>query len=447
MKRDIFVMFIVLAVVSVILIPQTSHSQNEGYPLINEVMTSNITSIMDEYNTSDYNCLGSWCDYLLGLEPFGIAQYDGDYPGWIELYNPGDTTLDLEGYGLSDDPAEPFKWVFPDYTIFSKGYFLVFASGKDRKPAMSSDSAADSGGVFLPHTNFKLGAKSGTVVLTKPDNSIADEMEFKTIPVDFSFGRKPDGTNSWVVFFNPTPRKSNDTESFPGFLDTVTVSQPGGFYTTGPTVSLSALSPEAEIRYTLDGGDPTVTSLLYSTPLTISSSRVLKARAFKHGILSSPVEVRTYMVGYHTTLPVVSLSTAPANLYDGVIGIYTKGTVTGQNNYMRDMERPCHIEYFEPDGTLEFSQDVGIRLNGRSTRDQPRKSLAVMARGKYGDNSIDYQFYPDLPIKKFKSVILRNGGNDLQGSLIRDALSQDIVKNLDIDMMRSKPVVVFLNGG
>jgi hypothetical protein len=609
---------------------QVSAQVNEN-PLINEIMTSNITSVMDEYNTNDYNCLGSWCDYLLGLEPFGIAQYDGDYPDWIELYNPGETTIHLEGYGLSDDPAEPFKWEFPNYMIPPKGHFLVFASGKDRKPAMLNDiwntiirqgdewnyfigvtnppsgwekkdfddsswlkgpsgfgygdnddattlpvsatsvflrksfivndihnisscffnidyddgfvaylngtkiaaknivwegsppsfdklattgveavlytggtlqkfmvdnfasllvegknvlavqvhnnsttspdltaipfltlglfsdtpdsrgiapglSVADSGGVFLPHTNFKLGSGAGSVILTKPDRSVADRIDYGAIPVDFSYGRKPDGSADWVVFFKPTPLKSNVTGEFPGFLDTVIISHPGGFYPSGPTVSLSVMSQDAEIRYTLDGSDPVETSTLYTGPLTISSSKVLKTRAFRNGILSSPVEVLTYMVGYSTTLPVVSLSTAPANLYDGVIGIYTKGSVAGHNNYMRDMERPCHVEFFEPDGTLGFSQDTGIRLNGRSTRDQPRKSFAVMARGKYGKDTFDYQFFSDIPITKFKSFILRNGGNDLQGSLIRDALSQDIVKNLNLDMMRSRPVVVFLNG-
>jgi hypothetical protein len=74
-------------------------------PVINEVMSSNSSTIQDE---------------------------DGDYSDWIEIYNPDATDVNLAGYGLSDDPAEPFKWVFPDYTLGSRKTMLVFASDKDR---------------------------------------------------------------------------------------------------------------------------------------------------------------------------------------------------------------------------------------------------------------------------------------------------------------------------
>jgi hypothetical protein len=74
-------------------------------PVINEVMSSNSSTVMDE---------------------------DGDFSDWIEIYNPDATDINLDGYGLSDDPAEPFKWVFPDQTLGAGEYVLVFASDKDR---------------------------------------------------------------------------------------------------------------------------------------------------------------------------------------------------------------------------------------------------------------------------------------------------------------------------
>ncbi len=59
---------------------------------------------------------------------------DGDFEDWIELYNTGPEPVNLEGWGLSDDPDTPFKWTFPSRTIGPGEYLLVWASGKDRRP-------------------------------------------------------------------------------------------------------------------------------------------------------------------------------------------------------------------------------------------------------------------------------------------------------------------------
>ena len=85
---------------------QTLPAQNV---LINEVMSSNGHTLLDE---------------------------NGDSSDWIELYNAGAAPVSLAGYGLSDDPALPFKWTFRDAAIGPGGFLLVFASGKDRQPGV-----------------------------------------------------------------------------------------------------------------------------------------------------------------------------------------------------------------------------------------------------------------------------------------------------------------------
>jgi len=125
---------ITLITMLIIAVPPTSI---HGAVALNEIMSSNLTSVMDEFSRDDVHCLGGWCSYIDDLEPFGIAQYDGLYPDWIELYNSGDTAVSLQGYGISDDPTSPFQWVFPDYRIPAGGHFLLFATGKDRTPVMS----------------------------------------------------------------------------------------------------------------------------------------------------------------------------------------------------------------------------------------------------------------------------------------------------------------------
>lgn len=61
----------------------------------------------------------------------------GEYEDWIELHNRGATPVDLEGYGLTDNPSIPFKWKFAPAIIEPGGYLLVWASGGDRQARAS----------------------------------------------------------------------------------------------------------------------------------------------------------------------------------------------------------------------------------------------------------------------------------------------------------------------
>jgi hypothetical protein len=78
-----------------------------GRVVINEIMASNGTTLADE---------------------------NGDYPDWIELANLGSDPVVLDGWGLSDDPHRPFKWVFRDASLAPGEFLTIFASGKDRQP-------------------------------------------------------------------------------------------------------------------------------------------------------------------------------------------------------------------------------------------------------------------------------------------------------------------------
>jgi hypothetical protein len=62
-----------------------------------------------------------------------VTDIDGDTSDWIEFFNSGTTSVNLNGYGLSDRKDQPFKWIFPDFLINSGEYLVVFASGKDRR--------------------------------------------------------------------------------------------------------------------------------------------------------------------------------------------------------------------------------------------------------------------------------------------------------------------------
>lgn len=62
-----------------------------------------------------------------------LADEDGDYEDWIELYNPTAEPINLDGYTLTDEPDNPSKWTLPAVTIQPKGFLLIWASNKDRR--------------------------------------------------------------------------------------------------------------------------------------------------------------------------------------------------------------------------------------------------------------------------------------------------------------------------
>lgn len=81
-----------------------------------------------------------------------LADEDGDYSDFIEIYNFGTTTVNLQNFGLTDDESNPFQWVFPNIALQPDKYLLVWASSKNRTYASQP-----------LHTNFKISAGGETI--------------------------------------------------------------------------------------------------------------------------------------------------------------------------------------------------------------------------------------------------------------------------------------------
>ncbi|MEP6794543.1 MAG: CotH kinase family protein, partial [Saprospiraceae bacterium] len=82
-----------------------------------------------------------------------LADEDGEFPDWIELYNSGSDTVNLIGYALTDDEDVPAKWVFPNTKLAPGEYRIIYCSGKDRKPLTAFNTVANSG-TFTPVTGW-----------------------------------------------------------------------------------------------------------------------------------------------------------------------------------------------------------------------------------------------------------------------------------------------------
>ena len=82
-----------------------------------------------------------------------IADENGEYPDWIELYNAGNVTVNLYNYSLTDDSLLPGKWTFPNIKLLPGEFRVVFCSGKDRKPVSGFINVINTG-VYNPHVGW-----------------------------------------------------------------------------------------------------------------------------------------------------------------------------------------------------------------------------------------------------------------------------------------------------
>lgn len=266
-----------------------------------------------------------------------------------------------------------------------------------------------------------------------------------------------------------------------------------GFYVNQFSLSISPVFGDAEIRYTLDGSDPTPSSPLLTGTLLMASREgqpnvisliqtcanewwrpptspvfkcnVVRAIAIRPGALPSLPVTSTYVVtpqgASRYALPVVSIATDPSNFWDYDRGIYVPGRLYDENydqtitpfvrtaNYTQsgsEWERPVHVEFFKGDGTTAFRTDAGVRIHGDISRGLWQKSLRVYADSSYGASRINYPFFGSGRPSSFKRLVLRNGGNDHYKGYFRDDMMHSLMASQGIETLGSQLVVVFVNG-
>ncbi len=163
----LFPVFIFLLLfILVVFTPEINKYKNNGSLIINEVMTSNHETIADS---------------------------TGNYYDYIELYNGYDYDINLKDYYLSDNDINTKKWKFPDVTIKSKDYLIVYASGLDTNE-------------FDIHTNFKLSNKGEVITLSDKDGKSISKIKIDKTLSDTSYGY--DG-KKYVYYYVGTPNKKN----------------------------------------------------------------------------------------------------------------------------------------------------------------------------------------------------------------------------------------------
>ncbi len=365
-----------------------------------------------------------------------------EYFDYVELYNTGSEDINLMNYRLSESKkSESFKQL-PDVTVKPGEYVAIFCGDSDYV-------SKKTGNIYI---NYGLNRYGETVFLMDKDNVIVDSFSYSRLMSGYSSGRDINGTLDEVCFGKLTPGKANPTVTLGKSLANPELSRSSSYVDKGTQVEITAAN--GDIRYTLDGSEPTVKSPLYSEPITVNKTTVIRARSFKDGYVPSETVCGTYLVTDRVhDLDVVFLTTDEKNLYDYHTGIWADGPNIGKEfpyvgaNYWEEWERPVNFEYMTADGVSQVSFDAGIKVFGQYSRANPQKSVSINLRDKYGPTEVCYPFFKDNNTNVFSSLLLRNSGQDYNIAHIRDAFCTMVIKNqMDIDLMDYRPVVCYVNG-
>lgn len=405
---------------------------------------------------------------------------DGELYGWVELCNSSSGTVNISGWGISDDPSDPMKYTLPAGTVMqSGGKLVVFCSPENVPVDLTKDG--------------------NILILTDSNGNEVSRAEFGKLSADTSYGQFPDGSGKYSAM-ECTPHKPNISPDDHVTVQTPEFSHQSGFYDSDFMLSINV--PEGStVYYTTDGSEPTTDSKRYNADIRVydrsespniwsartdissygavaprkSVDKAFLIRAFavdSDGRKSSTVSA-SYFLGrtnssYYRDMKVVSVSTNPENLFNYDTGIYVKGRAFDTQNYAgteawnmkanytqkgREWEREAFIEVFDK-GEKVLSQNVGIRIKGATSRSTPQKSFNIYARDEYGNNKLEYDFFDGSAVSSvtgksidsYETVTIRNAGNDTSYSYLRDNVNHSLVSDRPLTMQSMNECILFIDG-
>lgn len=409
----------------------------------------------------------------------GLQDGNGNCGDWIELYNPGNTPVDLSGWSLTDDKDDPDRWVFPEGTVIDE-YLVVFADNGDTQ---------DAAGYW--HTSFALKTDGETLYLYDDQGELVDRLKYPEQDYDITYGRAFGSGDQAGTFATATPGAANPVD----FLDqereaalgTAEFSLPAGFYEDPIQVSLEASDPDALIFYTTDGSDPKDNGKLYTGAITIESragepnayvsipnrfgygyseflksyaynyapepvdkATTLTVRLYKDGCWSEEITASTYWVWVEThTMPVVSVTADEQDLF-GPEGIYTpgatyytmlqQGSETYQANFLSGEEIDARLQLLSEEGDSVGGMEAKISVGGQATRLwMQMKNLSVDL-----DGSADEALEHSGVIQDLSAFSLKGPGNGSWQYFYVDGFWNNYLWDKELGTQANVPVVLYL---
>ena len=347
-------------------------------------------------------------------------QSDGGYYDWVELVNVSDRDIDLSAYRLSNDPQVPDRFCLPEKILKPGERVIVICSGTAELTGSS---------IRAP---FTLSRGESWLYVSTADG-FSDYIRIFDVPYQGSVGRA-EGESGVRYFTNPTPGTPNGT-GVVSISPTPAALTAEGIYNDIRTLTVE-LSGEGDIRYTLDGSFPTGSDPVYTEPLQLTKTTVIRFASFVEGMLPSDTVTASYIINENHTMPVLSIAAEPSE-FSGPNGIY--------QNYTRNQEIRCSFSLFEEGGG--FTVDCGLKMYGHTALELPKKNLKVNFRGKYGMDVLSYPVYGEDGPEIFDSLCIR-AGQDNPFAMMREELFASLCDDMSDDVLvqRSRYCIVYVNG-
>ncbi|MDE0596288.1 MAG: lamin tail domain-containing protein [Roseibacillus sp.] len=371
-------------------------------------------------------------------------------------------------------------------------------------PAWNSAATAEGNATGLFPTALPAGTlmATGNVLAVQGLNVIASDSDFVASPQLSGISHD---VSSARYFTTPTPGAPNDPAGIVGFVADTKFSVDRGFYSAPFAVAITSSTSDVRILYTTDGSTPTEThGTVYTAPISISTTTVLRAVAFKAGFQPSNVDTHSYLfldtvatqgnpAGYPTSwgvaadyamdqnpadyaraagnnsftplearaaivaslqaIPTISIVTDRDNLFDSGSGIYLNPSGRGSQ-----WERPVSMEIIGEDGLGRYQTNAGLRIMGFTSRNlntTPKLNMRLLFKKEYGDAQMQYPILGEEGPGEFNTIALRGNIRDAwlaeyQGFGSASYIGDEWCKRAQFDMgqpaVRGSFAHVYLNG-
>ena len=337
------------------------------------------------------------------------------------------------------------------------------------------------------------------------DFLLVPELVLGTVDMQAAFGQET------VVGFmeTPTPGQPNVASNRirQGYSGNVEISVDSGYYDSALQVELANDTEGATVYYTTDSSRPTPENgTVYTDPITIDTTTVLRAAAFVPGFIEGKIASNTYLflddiltqdgeglpetwgvlgsgcnnsgaaarrparanydmdrrvvedARYADTIrddlksvPIISLVLDPEDLWSEERGIYSNPLSEGFN-----WERPVSIELLNTDGETEFDVDAGLRIHGgwgRCPSQTNKHSMRVVFRDDYGDTKLRYPMFGEDATDSFDTFVLRANfnhswatGDGTNTTFVNDLFAATTQREMGWVAPRGYYVHLYLNG-
>ena len=412
---------------------------------ISEVVAVNAT--LDSSPDGKSYSSGELCDYY--------KLYD-----FVEIKNPSDADIELSDLYIGKSTFDKAVWL-PTVKLDAGEYRVIYFADQT-----SYDSSSDT-----VYVDLGLNRYENDVYLFDKQGTVIDCVETGLLFDKTSAGRVSDSDDTVYYFKSVTPGAENSKTTYSKAVCAPSFCLEGGYVEAGTALTIN-VPKDCLVYYTTDGSYPTQSSQLYSSPITISKTVTVRARAFKSDALPSDDVSVSFIVGRKHNMPVVFLNTDDANLFSEKTGIWADGPYFDTNsmkyddaglsgaqkedlffrdapnaNYWQSWERPVNFTYIDENGVQVLNFNAGIKTFGQYSRVHDQKSVSINLKDKYGIKEVIYPFFGDDYINVFSSLVLRGAGQDANRSHIRDAfIARALLGKINCEVMNYRPVVCYVNG-